>query len=100
VGWRDLERRGWGVPARGKVLEVRIMTQPVPFLRHTCSGKDKHGDIRTLAFYLDHGTAPPCGLRQGAVLRWTNPHIHHFVDGQVGARIEDEDLADITVSAS
>lgn len=65
-----------------------------------CAGKDHKGDVGLVAFYLDRGVNPPAGLALGRVMRWRNPHIHYFLDGNVGARIEDEDLPFITVSDS
>ena len=59
------------------------------------AGKDHKGDIRRVACYADEA---PRGLAQGKVLRWRNPHFHWFMDGSKGARIEDEDLPNITVS--
>ena len=38
ISWRDLEALGGDI-ARDKILELRILSQPVPFLRHTCEGK-------------------------------------------------------------
>ncbi|GBF91736.1 hypothetical protein Rsub_04040 [Raphidocelis subcapitata] len=98
VGWRALADRGPGVPAVGKTLEVRILSVNPPFMRWTCSAKDKRGRVATIAWYLEGGNSPPAGLRPGAVLRWRNPRYHMFIDGQVGARIEDEDLADIQIT--
>ncbi len=48
-----------------------------------------------MGFYSD--TVPP-GLALGKVLRWRKPRFHYFMDGSSGARIEDEDVANITVS--
>jgi MYND finger len=97
ITWDSLEQLGGGT-AVGRVLELRVMNEPF-FVRHTFNGKDKSGKVLMVAFYLDAGTSPPAGLKQGAVMRWKNPHIHYFMDGQTGARIEDEDLPNITVSA-
>ena len=38
------------------------------------------------------------GLAAGKVLRWKNPRFHMFMDGSTGARIEEEDLANVTVT--
>jgi MYND finger len=97
ITWDSLERLGGGT-AVGRVLELRVMNEP-SFIRHIFNGKDRSGKVLLVAFYLDAGTSPPAGLRQGAVLRWKTPHFHWFIDGQSGARIEDEDLCNITVSA-
>ena len=50
--------------------------------------------MRRVAFYSD---AAPQGLVQGKLLRWRNPRFHWFMDGSSGARIEDEDLPNISV---
>ncbi len=49
--------------------------------------------LHRVAFYTD--TAPP-GLALGKIMRWRNPRFHFFLDGSMGARIEDEDLPNIT----
>ncbi|KAK9816678.1 hypothetical protein WJX72_003583 [[Myrmecia] bisecta] len=97
--WAKLEALG-GMPATGKTLELRIMSEPIPFLRYSFDGKDRKGDVRRVAFYLDNGTAPPPALALGKVFRWRNPSFHQFMDGSTGARIEDEDLVNITVTDS
>ena len=38
------------------------------------------------------------GLAQGRVFRWANPRFHYFMDGSCGARIEDDDLANVTLT--
>ena len=58
------------------------------------AGKDHRDAVRRVAFYSD---AAPRGLAQGKLLRWRNPRFHWFMDGSSGARIEDEDLPDISV---
>eukprot|EP00887_Chlorella_sp_A99_P006705 scaffold3.g6705.t1 len=73
ISWQQLEQLG-GQTAEGRTLELRVLSQPIPFLRHACDCKDQQGQ-----------------------LRWRNPHFHWFMDGSKGARIEDEDMADISV---
>jgi hypothetical protein len=97
MSWKDLARLE-GREAEGQVLEVRIMSQPLPpFMRSCVDAKDKRGDVCTIAFYT---RSPPAGLAQGKVLRWRNPRFHYFMSGQTGARIEDEDLPNITIADS
>ena len=46
ITWRALEELG-GATATGKVLEIRVMTQPMPpFLRSVFEGKDRQGEVR------------------------------------------------------
>lgn len=59
------------------------------------AGKDHKGDIRRVACYADE---PPAGLALGRVLRWRDPSFYWFLDGSSGARIEDADLPNITVT--
>ena len=58
------------------------------------TGKDYKNDVRTLTFHCDR--VPP-GLALGKIMRWRNPHFHMFMDGRTGARIEDEDVANISI---
>ncbi len=44
ITWEKLEALG-GMPAMGKVLELRIVSQPIPFLRHSCEVKDRKNDV-------------------------------------------------------
>ena len=57
--------------------------------------KDRTGVVRRVAVYTTSRSLP--GLRTGAVLRWKNPHFNYFGDGSSGARIEDEDVANISL---
>lgn len=93
MSWSQLEELG-GTTASGKTLELRIMSPPIPFLRHSFDGKDRKDDVRRVAFYCNR---PPPVLALGKVMRWRNPHFHQFIDGTTGARIEDEDVANITI---
>ncbi|PSC74529.1 hypothetical protein C2E20_2389 [Micractinium conductrix] len=94
VSWKQLAALG-GRPAEGKLLELRIVSQPVPFLRHTFEGKDHRGEVLRVACYSDEA---PQGLALGRVFRWRSPRFHQFMDGSSGARIEDEDVGNITVA--
>jgi len=93
TSWRELEDLEGDI-AEDKILELRIISQPVPFLRHSFEGKDHRNDVHTVAFYSSR--VPP-GMALGRVMRWKNPHFHFFINGSKGARIEDEDLDDITI---
>lgn len=94
ISWDELEDLG-GAPAAGRVLEVKIMAQPLPFGRHNFPGKDHYGEVRHCCIYAD---VPPQGLVLGRILRWRNPHFHWFMDGSSGARIDDEDVGDVTTA--
>ncbi|GFR40586.1 hypothetical protein Agub_g1166, partial [Astrephomene gubernaculifera] len=84
--------------ARGRTLRVRLLDEPVPFFRWTVLAVDAVGNVALLAFYHSDQHNPPLpGLRAGAWLSWSNPAGHVFLDGRFGARIEDEDLPNITV---
>ena len=93
IGWRELETLA-GDETKDKVLEVRILSQPLPFLRHSFDGKDNRGVVYRVGFYSDE--VPP-GMALGKVMRWKSPRLHYFMDGSKGARIEDEDVANITI---
>mmetsp|Transcript_34443 Transcript_34443/g.86556 ORF Transcript_34443/g.86556 Transcript_34443/m.86556 type:complete len:268 (-) Transcript_34443:525-1328(-) len=92
---------GPALQATGSLLEVRIMSAPMRrrdprfHTRSTVEAKDKEGNVGTIVFY---STSPPAGLAQGKVLRWHHPRFHYFMSGQTGARIEDEDIPNITIS--
>ena len=83
-----------GEPLQGKILELRVMLDE-SFLRPVFGCKDRTGVVRRVAVYTNPPSLP--GLRSGAVLRWKNPRFHHFLDGSSGARIEDSDIANITI---
>jgi hypothetical protein len=97
ITWHALEGL-YPMPAEGKVLEIRVLTDPMPpFMRSVFEGKDRHGDIRRVAIYDSARRGIP-GLAQGKVFRWANPRFHYFMDGSAGARIEDEDLPNIEIT--
>eukprot|EP00741_Cyanophora_paradoxa_P001652 tig00000498_g1603.t1 len=91
--WGDV-RRGGGGAVRG-TLEVWAQGPPF-FLRHTVQAADAKGEVGTVSFYLEGGPPPGLlGVRAGSRIRWRNPHFHRFMDGQSGARIEDDDLPNL-----
>lgn len=98
VSWADLQRLQ-GMPAIGKVLEVKVATPPMPFLRYAFEGEDQKGDVRTVGFYLNGSSSLlQTSLRQGKIVRWRDPRFHNFFGGQTGARIEDGDMRNVEIS--
>lgn len=93
VSWNQLEAYGGG-PAEGKVLEIRALNDE-SLTRQVFGCKDRLGVVKRVAAYTDSRRIP--GLASGKILRWKNPRFHYFMDGSSGARIEEEDLDDITV---
>jgi len=78
-----------------KTLEVRVMNI-INFTRQVLECKDRVGAVRRIAAYTDSRGLP--GAATGRVLRWRNPRFHYFMDGSSGARVEEENLPDITIS--
>jgi MYND finger len=89
--WAQLEAFG---TAEGKKLEVRFMAQEAGF-RLIAICKDRSGVAKRVAAYTDSRGIP--GFTQGKVMVWKNPRFHYFMDGSSGARIEESDLANITI---
>ena len=94
LSWEEVEAFG-GLPAEGKTLEVRAMLDE-SMMRQVFQCKDRTGTIRRIAAYTNSRKIP--GLRQGSIIKWKNPRYHYFMDGSSGARIEEDDLANITVT--
>ena len=92
--WEQVEAHA-GSPVLGRTLEVRAVLDE-SMMRQVFQCKDRVGAIRRVAAYTSSRRIP--GLKQGSVLRWKNPRFHFFMDGSSGARIEEEDLQDITVT--
>jgi len=92
--WEQLEAFG-GLPAEGEVLEVRVMSV-MAITRQVIECKDRVGVVRTIAAYNDYGAFP--GVAAGKILRWEDPRFHYFIDGNCGARIEEEDMVNVTIS--
>jgi hypothetical protein len=80
--------------AKGKKLEVRYIQQE-PGMRLIALCKDRAGVIKRVAAYTNSKDIP--GFTPGKVMVWKNPRFHFFMDGSNGARIEDQDLANITI---
>lgn len=91
--WDQVEAHS-GEPASGK-LEVKVIKDE-SVMRQVFQCKDRVGMCRRIAAYTD--SREIAGLKLGATLTWKNPRFHHFMDGSSGARIEEEDLNNITVS--
>eukprot|EP01036_Dinobryon_divergens_P024903 gene24903-33394_t len=94
--WEQVEAFG-GLPAEGKVLEVRVMSI-IAFGRQVMECKDRVGAVRRVAAYTDSRSLR--GAAAGRVLRWKNPRYHYFMDGSSGARIEEEDVGDVSITDS
>lgn len=92
--WEQVEAHA-GSPVLGRTLEVRAVLDE-SMMRQVFQCKDRVGAIRRVAAYTSSRRIP--GLKQGSVLRWKNPRFYFFMDGSSGARIEEEDLQDITVT--
>lgn len=91
--WDEVEAHT-PLPAQG-TLEVRAILDE-SMMRHVFSCKDRVGNLRRVAAYTNSRQIR--GLKQGAILKWKNPRFHYFMDGSSGARIEEEDLVNVTVS--
>ena len=91
--WDQVEAHQ-GAPVTGKTLEVKAMLDE-SMMRQVISCKDRAGVVRRVAAYTNSRQIP--GLRVGSTLLWKNPRFHYFMDGSSGARIEEEDLVNITV---
>lgn len=93
LSWDELEAFG-GRPAEGKILEVRAMLDE-SMSRQVFQCKDRVGKVRRIAAYNNSRRIP--GLQQGSIIKWKNPRFHYFMDGSSGARIEEDDLVNVTV---
>jgi hypothetical protein len=67
----------------------------ISVMRQVFECKDRVGAVRTVAAYTDSRSI--VGLAPGKVLRIKNPRFHYFADGRTGARVEQEDLVNVTV---
>lgn len=94
LSWEQVEAHG-GLPVEGKTLQVRAMVDE-SMMRQVYQCKDRLGVVHRVAAYTNSRGIP--GLKQGAVLKWKNPKFHYFMDGSKGARIEEEDLVNVTVT--
>ena len=92
--WSELEAFE-GRTAKGEVLEVRVVANE-SIIRQVFRCKDRVGAMKRIAIYTDSGRLP--GFAAGKVLRWKNPRFHWFMDGSSGARIEQEDVPNISIS--
>jgi len=82
-----------GETARGTLEVKAIMDESMT--RQVFQCKDRVGMCRRFAAYTNSREIP--GLRTGATIKWKNPKFHYFMDGSSGARIEEDDLKNITV---
>ena len=105
--WDQVEAHG-GDPAPGK-LEVKAIKDEGPkgkrkdeisssALQHVFLCKDRVGTVRRVVAETDNRLIPSLSI--GATITWKNPRFVHFRDGSSGARIQEEDLGNITVVAS
>ena len=91
--WAQVEAHG-GQPAPGKLQVKAILDESM--MRQVVQAKDRVGMCKRIAAYNDLRKIP--GLTVGATFTWKNPRFHYFMDGSSGARIEEEDLPNITVT--
>jgi len=91
--WDQVEAHG-GNPSPGK-LEIKAIKDEST-TRQIFQCKDRTGMCRRIAADTDNRGIP--GLRVGATITWKNPRFHYFTDGTSGARIEEQDLQNITVA--
>lgn len=94
--WEQVEAHG-GAPAANETLEVRVILDE-SVMRQVVTAKDRVGVVRRVAAYTKDRNSPD--LQVGSILRWKNPRYHYFMDGSSGARIELEDLKDVTIVIS
>eukprot|EP00977_Amphora_coffeiformis_P022399 scaffold10860_cov182-Amphora_coffeaeformis.AAC.16 len=92
--WDQVEAHD-GAPVLRRTLEVRAMLDE-SVTRQVFQCKDRVGTIRRVAAYTNSRKIP--GLKPGALLQWKNPRFHYFMDGSSGARIEEDDLENITIA--
>ncbi len=78
-----------------QTLEVRVMTV-MSITREVYQCKDRVGAVRNIAAYTDSRSLR--GAAAGKIIRWKNPRFHWFMDGSSGARVEQDDLIDVTIS--
>lgn len=72
-------------------------------MRPMCRVRDTTGKEVLLAFYLDNGNPQAEALAQmgpGSMVAITNCQARQFMDGQIGIRLEDQDLKNIKVPRS
>ena len=93
MSWSQLEEFQ-GRSTDGKALVVRVLADE-SVTRQVLSCKDSEGVVKGIAAYTDSRHIP--GVVPGAILRWANPRFHYFEDGSDGARIEQQDLVNITI---
>lgn len=94
LSWEELEVLK-GRPAEGRVLEVRAMWEDESTERQVFNCKDRLGRVRWIEF---HTSREVPNLSQGRIIRWKNPRFHYTQDCYCGARIEDTDLANLTIT--
>jgi hypothetical protein len=92
--WDQVEAHG-GNPSPGK-LEIKAIKNESFMMRQVFRCKDRTGMCHRIAAYTDSRAIP--GLRVGATITWKYPRFHYFMDGSTGARIEEHDLHNITVT--
>jgi len=90
--WEQVEAYE-GETARG-TLEVKAIKDE-SMTRQVFQCKDRVGMCRRVVAYTN--SRQITGLRTGTTIKWKNPKFHYFMDGSSGARIEEEDLKNITI---
>ena len=66
-------------------------------MRQVFQCKDRDGISKRVAAYTNSGGIS--GMAPGKMLKWKNPRFHWFVDGSSGARVEEEDLGNVTIAS-
>ena len=90
--WEQLEEFQ---EAPGRRLEVRFISDESSPMRMVALCKDRDGICKRVAAYTNSRAIP--GFGPGKVMVWKNPRFHEFMDGSSGARIEEEELVNITI---
>ena len=98
--WEQLEAYGMGIPADGKFIELQVIVDETLCrgMRQVMGCRDRDGIIKRIACYNDAQSLP--GFEIGKTFKWKNPRFHCFMDGSTGARVEEEDVPNISIRSS
>ncbi|KZV94136.1 hypothetical protein EXIGLDRAFT_737437 [Exidia glandulosa HHB12029] len=95
--WAQLPPFSGEWPARGWVFLADVVRNE-SFMRPMVRVRDTAGKEVLLAFYLDNGNPEAARLAQmgpGTMVAIKNCQAKQFMDGQIGIRLEDQDLANL-----
>ena len=81
--------------AVGQIIELKVTKKGEHPCRQSAYFADRVGCTHKITSYADSNIP---GFNLSQTWRWKNPRFHYFVDGQIGARIEEGDIANITFS--